>query len=80
MQEKWATPEWKSDDEQKKVASFFPGKIASVAPVKGPHIFSEHGPAESESGPVVGYLLVTGYVIQPNFAPQNRLTMVMRIQ
>jgi len=28
---------------------------------------------------VVGYPLFTAYVTQPNFARQNRLTMVMRI-
>jgi len=36
---------------RKKGRQFFPGKIGSAAPVKGPHIFSEQGPSESKSGP-----------------------------
>jgi len=38
----------------------------------------QNGVGDSKFG-VVGYSLFTGYVTQPNFARQNRLTIVMLI-
>jgi len=43
-------PPSEKSDEQKR-SPVFSGKIGSAAPVEGPHIFSEKGPAESKSGP-----------------------------